>query len=708
MLKRSRVPYVEQVQSTECGLCCVSMLLRFYGSHYKLNELREYFDVGRDGTSFIQLKKLLETLNFDTKALKCKIEFLPNVELPAIILWENNHFVILESISNKKVVIVDPNFGRRSMQISEFESSYSNCILLAHPNENYKKKKMEKSVWYEFFPLIKKNKLSLLKILILSLISYTLYLFQPVFIQIVIDKVTKNKVLPYNDLILFCIIILLVNFINLCRSKKLTNVRVSMDKDINENLFMHLLKVPYHFFDVRSKGNILFTVNSTSIVRDVFAEKVINCILDIGSVLFIFIYMFYKSKSLAIVAGILFILNIIVIIISKPYLEEYNNYQLIEQSKLQSSQMEAIYSILGIKMTGVENFIFKNWKNKYNRYMDRLFKKENFNSVLNFIFNSIREFSPIFILIFGLFLITIGELTIGEVVAFYALSGSLFSSVNSISANWNSIITASLYTERISEVLSTDVEKSGNKKIDINGNIELEKISFSYSKTSTKVLKDISLSINAGSCVAIVGTSGSGKSTLAKIIAGLYQPSNGKIYYDGYNLNILDNKYLRKQIGIVPQDITLFNKSIRENIGMSNSNISLEDIKNAAKITNIDEEIERMPMKYETLVSEMGINLSGGQRQRIALAKAIINNPKVILLDEATSSLDMVNESKISQYFNSIGCTRIIIAHRLSTIKDADLIIVLDDGKIVESGTHNDLINKKEKYYELYKTSNSK
>lgn len=708
MLKRSRVPYVEQVQTTECGLCCVAMLLKFYGSHYKLNELREYFDVGRDGTSFLQLKKLLETLNFDTKALKCKLEFLPNVELPAIILWENNHFVILESISKKKAVIVDPNFGRRSMQISEFKSSYSNCILLAHPNENYKKKKRGKSVWNDFFPLIKKNNSLLLKILVLSLISYIISLCQPIFIQIIIDKVTKNKILPYNNLIMFCVILLIGNMVTLGRSKKLTNVRVSMDKDINEHLFMHLLKVPYHFFDVRSKGNILFTVNSASIVRDVFAEKVINCVLDVGSVLFIIIYMFYKSKALAITAGILFILNIIVIVISKPYLEEYNNYQLAEQSNLQSTQVEAIYSILGIKMTGVENFVFENWKLKYNRYINRFFEKENFNNVLEFIFNIIRDFSPIIILIYGLYLITLNEVTIGESVALYTLSGSLFSSANSISFNWNSIITAGLYTERISEVLSTEEEKSGSNKIEFNGSIDLENVSFSYSNTSENVLNDISLNIEEGSCVAIVGTSGSGKSTLAKIIAGLYQPSSGNIYYDGYNLNKLDSKHLRKQIGIVPQDITLFNKSIRENIAMSNSDMSLDKIKYAAQIANIDEEIEKMPMKYETIISEMGINLSGGQRQRIALAKAIINNPKVILLDEATSSLDMVNESKISQYFNSIGCTRIIIAHRLSTIKDADLIIVLDDGKIVESGTHNDLINKKEKYYELYNTSNSK
>lgn len=705
MLKRSRVPYVEQLKTTECGLCCIAMLLRFYGSYYTLNELREYLDVGRDGTNFAQLKNLLEILNFDTKVLKCKVEFLYNVELPAIIFWENRHFVILESISKKKAVIVNPSFGRRSVEIADFNNSYSNYILLAHPNERYQKKKKEKSIWYEFFPIIKKNNLFLLKILVLSLISYIVSLFQPIFIQIIIDKVTQNKILPFNDLIMFCTIILIGNIIILIRSKKLTNVRVNIDKDINENLFMHLLKVPYRFFDVRSKGNILFTMNSGSILRDVFAEKIINCILDIGSVLFIIIYMFYKSKTLAIAASILFILNIIVIIISKSYIEEYNNYQLMEQSHLQGVQVEAIYSILGIKMTGVENFIFENWKVKYNRYMNRFFKKENFNNTLNFIFNVIRNFSPIFILIYGLFLIIVDELTIGEVIAFYTLSGNLFGNASSILLNWNSIITAGLYTNRISEILSTEEEKSGTYKIDFNGNIDLENVSFSYSNTSTKVLKDVSLNIKKGDCIAIVGTSGSGKSTLAKIIAGLYQPSSGNIYYDGYNLNKLDSKHLRKQIGIVPQDITLFNKTIRENIAMSNSNISLDKLKTAAQIANIHQEIEKMPMKYQTLVSEMGMNLSGGQRQRIALARAVLNNPKVILLDEATSSLDMVNEVKISQYFNSIGCTRIIIAHRLSTIRHADLIIVLDDGKIVESGTHNDLIKKRGKYYQLYNNS---
>lgn len=702
MLRRRRVPYVEQESITECGLCCIAMILRFYGSYYTLAELREYISIGRDGTNFTQLKNLLETFNFNTKGLKCTVDILYKVKLPAIIFWENRHFVILESISKKKAVIIDPNFGRRTVQISEFMNNYSGYILLSYPNEQYKKKKRSNSIWHDFFPIIKKNKLSLIKIFILSLINYILTLFQPILIQIIIDKVTKNNILPFKDLIIFCIIILLVNIIILNRSKKLTRVRIDMDKDINENLFTHLLKVPYKFFDTRSKGNILFTLNSSSVVRDIFAEKIVNCILDIGSVLFIIIYMLYKSKELSICAITLFILNILIIVISNPYLKEYNNYQAMEQSKLQGVQTESIYSILGIKMTGVENSIFKNWKIKYNRYIDRFYKKENLNNILTFIFNSIKNFSPIFILIYGLSLIIVNKLTIGEVVAFYTLSGSLFGSAVSILSNYNFIITANLYTNRISEVLSTEEEQNGDIKIDLKGSIELKNVSFSYSNISEKVLDNISLNIPQGSSIAIVGNSGSGKSTLAKVIAGLYKPTIGNIYYDGYDLTDLDNKHLRKQIGIVPQEITVFNKSIKENININNLNISLDIIKNAAKIANIDNEIEKMPMKYETIISEMGMNLSGGQKQRIALARAILNNPKVILLDEATSSLDMINENKISEYFNSIGCTRIIIAHRLSTIKNSDMIIVLDNGKIVERGTHNTLIKKKGKYFELY------
>ncbi|NOV82731.1 ABC-type bacteriocin/lantibiotic exporter with double-glycine peptidase domain [Clostridium saccharobutylicum] len=233
----------------------------------------------------------------------------------------------------------------------------------------------------------------------------------------------------------------------------------------------------------------------------------------------------------------------------------------------------------------------------------------------------------------------------------------------------------------------------------------MENVSFAYSSKSEKVIKNVSLNIERGQKVAIVGKSGSGKSTLAKLLVGLYSPTGGDILFDKIPLNKLDKKYLRRQLGIVPQDVSLFNKSIYENISMGRNDIDMDKIKKACEITQIAEEIESMPMGYHTIISEMGMNLSGGQRQRIVLARAILNEPKILILDEATSSLDYINEKQVSDYFKNIGCTRIVIAHRLSTIIDSDMIIVLDNGEILDYGSHMELLKRKGQYFKLYQAN---
>lgn len=275
---------------------------------------------------------------------------------------------------------------------------------------------------------------------------------------------------------------------------------------------------------------------------------------------------------------------------------------------------------------------------------------------------------------------------------------------------WNSFWIASNTIERLKDITDVPEENNniGKEEPNLTGSIELENVSFSYtSNEEDLVLSNISLSIQSGQKIAIVGESGSGKSTLAKLLIGLYEPTKGALYYDGKSISNINKKSLRKQMAIVPQEIQLLNKSIFENITMGNLQASIEDVKKAAEIARISDTIESLPMKYNTLVSDMGMNFSGGQRQRIALAKSILNNQKVVVLDEATSSLDSLNEVKIANYFKEIGSTSIVIAHRLSTIMNSDVIFVLESGKIIERGTHEELINFKGRYYELYSSSES-
>ena len=313
-------------------------------------------------------------------------------------------------------------------------------------------------------------------------------------------------------------------------------------------------------------------------------------------------------------------------------------------------------------------------------------------------------FAPIAILLIGVQQCYMGNISLGDVVAFQSLSSMLFSSETSIFCAYSQYVLAATYLNRVNDIWCEAEEKSYAQQLELElkGEVTVENLSFSYTKDSQEVLHNISLEISPGERVAFVGKSGSGKSTIGKVISGLYATESGKIYFDGVDMTEIKRSSLCRQIGVVPQDVYLLNRSIRENIILNNDNISDEEIVEVCKSVQIYEEIMSMPMKFQTIVSEMGLNLSGGQRQRIALARALISKPKLVILDEATSALDSVNEKRITEYLRKEGGTQIIIAHRLSTVVDADMIYVMKDGEICEKGTHEQLMSLKNEYYNLY------
>lgn len=702
-----KVPYIEINQQTECGIGCICMLLRFYKHYVTLTELRERLEVGRDGNSLRQLIKLMEEYNLSAKAYNIVSANLKSIPTPAILFWDNRHFVVLEKVNKNTYYIADPSLGYLKYTYDEFEKHYSNTTIIVKPNENFEKKAQAKVGWTFVNSVFLSEKSLYIKMVVASLFMYGTTLIIPILIQYIIDASASPQV-SLNLAYLFMLLTLVSLFYLLVfrlRGKSVLNLRVKVDRKLNTEIFNHLLRLPFKYFELRGKGNIIYNINSTATIREIFTSQLVTGIIDCGATIFIGIYMIIKSPILFAIAFFLFLLNIIVLKISYRTLLQNSRDVLVEQSTSQSVQMESVYSILGIKMTSIENSIFNDWEQKFSKYISKFIKKENYNLSMNSWLSFLLFASPIIILCCGLILSKNGNITIGETIAFYTLSGNFYSLSHSVFNTWTGIINSKAIFERISDIILEKPENTNPEgvKCELKGDIKLENVSFRYTNNSGNVLKNINMHIPVGKKISIVGKSGDGKTTLAKLLVGLYRPSEGHIYYDDLEIDQWNLNALRNQIGIVPQDVSLFNKTIYENIVLdSNKEVSFEDVRSACQAAEILEEIETMPMGFNTIISEMGMNLSGGQRQRIMLARAILNKPQILILDEATSSLDNINQEKVSQNLSKLNCTQVIIAHRLSTIIDSDIVFVLEDGKIVEQGTHEELLTKGGTYYKLY------
>ncbi|MDU0075295.1 MULTISPECIES: peptidase domain-containing ABC transporter [Bacillus] len=707
--KKKRVPIVKQLQQTECGLCCCAMLIRFYNSNETLFELRSFLEAGRDGLTIKQLKNLLVHKGFKADIYKSTILGLKKINVPFIAYWNNEHFIVVEKIKENYYYIIDPANGRRKLTEEEFKKGFSSYILYAVPSESFTpNKRKDKNVWFGVLKNITNYKLLFSIIVFLSLISYLLTLYVPILVQKLIDtSIEYNNLNSISNIvwITFLISILYGMFV-LFRGLKMISLNIFLSKNLVVDTFAHLLKLPFKFFDLRSPGDLLFRLNSMNGFRELLSTQLISGLIDLGAVVFILAYMFFKSIPLTLITILIFAINTIFMFLTRPAVAQAIDDEVAEQSKSQAIQIESIFSIAAIKISGMENEIFSTWNNSFNEVIKRFKKRSILQNVVNTVTQVFQTIAPLVILILELLLFFDNKFTMGEVIAYHSLSVTFFGLTTALFGTYTQFILATSYLERVKDITETECEKNIENAVNLKlrGNVKLENVSFSYTKHSPKVLKNISLEIREGQKIAIVGSSGSGKSTLSKLIMGLYDPTEGQICFDSIPLEKLDRKQLYKQMGIVPQDITLFNSSILKNITLNNKNISIEKVRKVAKAAQIDKEIESMPMKYNTPISEMGMNLSGGQRQRIVLARALLNDPKILILDEATSSLDLVNETLISKYLSEMGCTRVVIAHRLSTIMDSDFIIVLDKGEVVEVGKHEELIALEGVYSNLYRS----
>ncbi|WJD83665.1 peptidase domain-containing ABC transporter [Priestia megaterium] len=706
-----RVPFIEQMEHSECGLACLAMVLGYHGYHISLSDLREEFGVPKGGFSFLHISEMSKKYNLESKAFKSSGYLPDNITNPVILFWENKHFIVLEKRKNQKYTIVDPAVGRKTLSQEEFYESYSGVLLTFNPNENFNKNKKTNSFLF-LLSYVSKHPRLMISILSISLILQVLGICLPLLTKWLTDNVLLARDINQLNKAGIAVIAILLSFkiLNFGRGWAIAKLQTQMDRNMMTQFMQHLFNLPYSFFENRSNGELLFRANSHIYIRQVLSTKLITFFIDgvlLFSYGFLMITLSSKLAMLVIGVGIVLFLSLT---LTTGITHKITNKDVANQSKVQKVLTESIYGISDVKVMGLEEKFLNEWKEEFNEQLQSSEKRSIWNTILNILPSTIQFGLPISILWIGGYAVINNNISLGTLIAFNTLALSFINPISSIGLGYSEIISLKSYIQRLYDVIKSksefDCYDQEKIRTAIRGEIEFKNVSFRYDHFSEDVLKDLNFKVNIGEKVAIVGNSGSGKSTIAKLLLGLYKPTKGEIFYDQISTKNLDIKYLRRQIGTLLQETRLFNKPIIDNINMYDRELSEEQILSACDRADILKDILSCPLGFQTIISEMGANFSGGQRQRLALSRALIKEPSILVLDEATSALDNMSEHKIDESISKLDCTRIIIAHRLSTIINADRILVLDKGKIVEEGDHESLINRKGYYFNLYNASN--
>lgn len=704
---RWRVPFIEQMEQSECGICCLSMILAYNHCHVPLHELRERGGAGRDGITLLTLLKMAESMGMEGYGKRVEWKDLPTVQAPAILHWEGNHFVVLEKSKRGKTVILDPAIGRRVIADEELRTKYSGVVLCLSATERVIMNK-PKRVWGHYFRLLGKQPWLVTTIIVWSLWIQMLALISPITTRYLVDEIIfPNELQLMYGLGVGLACLTLVNFLFVfLRSRFLVKLQNSLDWQLMSSFYKHLLRLPYQFFQLRTSGDLIVRANSNMAIRDLLTTRTVTAILDGGLVLFFLIYMLDRSPLMTGWVVLVGVLQVAVLLSMSPVIKRLSQEQILKQTAASSSLIESLRGISVVKTEGIERHTYDKWAVLYQELLKTSMKRGMAEANVDSIVNGLRYMAPLLLLWLGAWQVVSYQMTMGEMFAFFSLALAFLTPLTSFITTINQMIVIGAYLNRILDIHEAKPEQDETTEFlppSLQGNIELNQVSFRYHPYSQIVIRDVSLQIKAGQKIAIVGPSGSGKSTLASLLLGLYHPTEGKLTFDGIDLATLDKSAFRRQIGVVLQHTFVFNCSIAANISLHDPSIPMSRIVEVAKMAGIHEDIMQMPMKYQTLVSEAGTNISGGQRQRLALARALAHSPKIMLLDEATSALDTLTEKAVETNLSDLNCTRIVIAHRLSTIMNADLIVVLDEGQIVEQGTHYELVQRGGRYAEFYR-----
>ena len=706
---------IKQHDIKDCGAACLASIGNHYGVEIPIARIRQFAHTDNRGTNVLGIIQGAEKMGFTAKGVKGGIDAIGKIPLPAIahvIVQEQlHHYIVIYKVEKNIITAMDPAFGKlENYTFDEFQKIWAGVLILFAKNDDFKTYNKRISPLKRFWDLVQPHKTILIQALIGSIVFTILGLAMSIYIQKITDYVLVdgNKKLLNLMSIVMIFIVLLQAYIGSKKSIFVIKTGQLIDAKLILGYYKHLMRLPQRFFDTMQIGEITSRINDAVKIRSFINDVVIDLFVNIFIVLFSFTLMFIYNWKLALIILTIIPFYIAIYILMNKFNKKAERNIMENGADLQTQLVESVTHVRTIKEFGIEEFSNLKTENKFVKLLFTTYK-----SGLNSIFsNTSTQFLAS---AFTIVLMWIGSgyvidraITPGELFSFYALIGYFTSPVASLIGMNKTIQNALIAADRLFEIMDLEREETENKlklKKENIGNIIFENVNFSYG-SRTEVFKNFSATIKQNETTAVVGESGSGKTTLISLLQNLYPIKTGKITIGDYDLKHIHYQSLRNLIGVIPQQLNLFSGNIIENIALGESFPNIQLILDLAKQLGITEFVEKLPNGFETQIGENGALLSGGQKQRIAVARALYKNPEILLMDEATSALDTNSESIVKQTINNFkaqGKTIIVIAHRLSTIANAETILVMGNGQIVESGNHKDLLEQKGKYYELWK-----
>ncbi len=688
--RHQTLPMVMQSEMGECGVACLTMVANYYGDRSDINRVREKVNASGKGLRLSDVIDAAGRLQLNARPLRLDLEHLQALKTPAILHWNLDHYVVLKSVKSSSVVVHDPALGVRTLRMDQVSDHFSGIALELLPSPGFETHKPPKRARLtDFWRRIAGVKRTLMQIFMLSLLMQLLTLASPLYLQLAVDNVTVSRDMDFLWVLAmgFGLMTLVAVLIKAMRGLVILFMGAQLNIQIGSNLYSHLLKLPMSYFEKRHMGDITSRFGSLHNLRDLLTTGLVEAIVDGFMALGLLVMLFIYSVKLALIVCAVMTLYALFRLMLYRVNKQMNENVIVAEAKQQSNFMETVRAIQTVKLFGHESQRQVLWQNHYADSLNASLRVGQLNVGYNLINGLLFGIENILVIYLAVLAVVNDQLTVGMLFAFMTYKMQLTQRASTLIEKMIQFKMLALHLERLGDITLTKTEahiESTSGPRSLQGSLQLKDIAFSYSDSSPALFEQVSLSINPGESVAIVGPSGEGKTTLMKIMLGLLQPSEGVVRCDGIDIKKMGLKAYRQCVGAVMQDDVLLSGNIRDNIAFFTAEVDQEKVDSCARMAAIYEDIMAMPMGFHTLVGDMGSGLSGGQVQRLLLARSLYKSPRMLFLDEATSHLDETTESQVNAMLKRLKISRIMIAHRPSTIQQADRVFLLRNRRLLE------------------------